>query len=240
MRRSPALLCISALLLATLAWSGCATAEKMGRAALAQTPKGRQLLWKWDRYARLAKVFKKYHDRGTLNDKDVMSILYGAGVLKKLPPGVKVARKKGKKGRRARKPKPFPVPRYKGKWRWPLDAGIVSSEFGPRWGKNHKGMDLAAKRGVPVYAMAAGKVLYAGDRLRGYGNVVILRHDEKTTSLYAHNDAIKVKEFSQVKRGQVIALLGSTGRSTGPHVHFEIRGSKGAVNPRKILPKSRF
>jgi murein DD-endopeptidase MepM/ murein hydrolase activator NlpD len=116
----------------------------------------------------------------------------------------------------------------------------VSSEYGERWGKIHKGMDMAADEGEPVYAIAAGEVIYAGDGLRGYGNVVILRHDRKTSSLYAHNSELKVKQGDQVAQGTLIALLGSTGHSTGPHVHFEIRDGDTAVNPRTVLPKSKL
>jgi murein DD-endopeptidase MepM/ murein hydrolase activator NlpD len=122
----------------------------------------------------------------------------------------------------------------------PLDAYIVSSEFGDRWGKLHKGMDMAADVGEPVYAIADGEVIYAGDGLRGYGNVIILRHDRKMSSLYAHNSELKVKQGDHVSQGTLIALLGSTGHSTGPHVHFEIRDGDTAVNPRSVLPKSKL
>jgi murein DD-endopeptidase MepM/ murein hydrolase activator NlpD len=136
---------------------------------------------------------------------------------------------------------PTTVPeQYAGSLRWPLDAYIVSSEFGDRWGKLHKGMDMAADVGEPVYAIADGEVIYAGDGLRGYGNVVILRHDRKTSSLYAHNSELKVKQGDHVAQGTLIALLGSTGHSTGPHVHFEIRDGDTAVNPRTVLPKSKL
>jgi murein DD-endopeptidase MepM/ murein hydrolase activator NlpD len=128
--------------------------------------------------------------------------------------------------------------KYAGNYRWPLDAGIVSSEYGARWGKMHKGLDIAADSGEPVYAVAGGEVIYAGSGLSGYGNVVILRHDQQMSSLYAHNSALKVKQGEQVKQGQLIALLGSTGHSTGPHVHFEIRDGDNTVNPRSMLPKS--
>jgi murein DD-endopeptidase MepM/ murein hydrolase activator NlpD len=129
---------------------------------------------------------------------------------------------------------------YTGSMRWPLDAYIVSSDYGARWGKMHKGLDLAADVGEPVYAIADGEVIYAGDGLRGYGNVVILRHDRKTSSLYAHNSELKVKQGDIVKQGTLIALLGSTGHSTGPHVHFEIRDGDLAVNPHDRLPKSKL
>ncbi|MDE2291124.1 MAG: M23 family metallopeptidase [Elusimicrobia bacterium] len=104
----------------------------------------------------------------------------------------------------------------------------------------HDGIDIAADMGVPVHASAAGRVIYAGHGLRGYGNVVILRHDAGTTTLYAHNEKLKVKVGQWVKQGQVISLLGSTGHSTGPHVHFEIRKRNVAENPRLLLAKSRF
>ena len=91
-----------------------------------------------------------------------------------------------------------------------------------------------------MYAIAAGEVIYAGDGLRGYGNVIILRHDRKISSLYAHNSELKVKQGDQVTQGTLIALLGSTGHSTGPHVHFEIRDGDAAVNPRTVLPKSKL
>jgi murein DD-endopeptidase MepM/ murein hydrolase activator NlpD len=151
----------------------------------------------------------------------------------------------GAAGDGGRKLPPLPalttVPeQYTGSMRWPLDAYIVSSDYGARWGKMHKGLDLAADIGEPVYAIADGEVIYAGDGLRGYGNVVILRHDRKTSSLYAHNSELKVKQGDLVKQGTLIALLGSTGHSTGPHVHFEIRDGDLAVNPHDRLPKSKL
>ena len=125
---------------------------------------------------------------------------------------------------------------YEGDYRWPLDAGIISSEFGERWGKQHKGLDIAADTGEAVYAVASGEVIYASDGMRGYGNVVIVKHDHTITSLYAHNSELKVKQGDQVKQGDLIALLGSTGHSTGPHVHFEFRNGDVAVNPHTLLP----
>lgn len=138
-------------------------------------------------------------------------------------------------GKRYRK-----LPDYKGPYRWPLSAGIVSSEFGPRWKKKHEGLDIAADEGEPVYASAAGEVLYADNRMRGYGNVVILRHDSNVTTLYAHNQKLKVKLGDKVGQGETIALLGNTGHSTGPHIHFEMRRVNKAVDPRSMLPKTQF
>lgn len=132
------------------------------------------------------------------------------------------------------------LPDYDGDWQWPVaedDGVIISSEFGPRWGKEHRGLDLAGETGVPIYAAADGKVVYSGNGLRGYGNVVIIQHDDNLTSLYAHNEKLLVKEGATVNAGERIAALGSTGRSTGPHLHFEIREGEDHVDPRRFLPE---
>ncbi len=190
----------------------------------------------WDRYLSRAEELKKQTDKGSLKEKDVLKVLREAGLFEKVP---SVSGSGGHSsfasGFRA-----FKVRTYKGHWLWPLRYGVVSSEYGKRWGKNHQGIDIAADEGDGVYASANGEVIYASNTLRGYGNVVILRHDQKTTTLYAHNQRLLVKKGQRVSTGRKIATVGSTGRSTGPHVHFEIRGSKGPVNPRKILPKKRF
>jgi murein DD-endopeptidase MepM/ murein hydrolase activator NlpD len=125
-----------------------------------------------------------------------------------------------------------------GSMRWPVEAGVISSDYGARWGKQHKGIDIAADVGEPVYAVADGDVIYAGDGLRGYGNVVIVQHGQRLSSLYAHNSDLRVKQGDHVTRGTLIALMGSTGHSTGPHVHFELRQGDVAVNPRSLLPAS--
>ncbi|MBI3299023.1 MAG: M23 family metallopeptidase [Elusimicrobia bacterium] len=164
-------------------------------------------------YAAKAAFYKKNHDSGHLSSSQVKRAL----------------------GRRYPK-----LPAYKGTYRWPLAAGIVSSEYGARWKRQHEGLDIAADEGEPVFASASGRVIYADSRMRGYGNVVIVQHDSQMTTLYAHNHSMKVRLGEKVAQGQVIALLGSTGHSTGPHVHFEMRRANVALNPRGLLPKSRF
>jgi murein DD-endopeptidase MepM/ murein hydrolase activator NlpD len=191
-------------------------------------------------------LLKTFQDAGEHSESAVLGILHKSGIPKGSGPPSTAGNAPSKKGN-ATQGKHLPVPpaldnvpeQYSGSLRWPLDAYIVSSEFGERWGKMHKGMDMAADVGEPIFAIADGEVIYAGDGLRGYGNVVILRHDRKTSSVYAHNSELKVKQGDQVKQGTLIALLGSTGHSTGPHVHFEIRDGDAAVNPRSILPKSK-
>lgn len=203
--------------------------EKAAKDILKQTPKGRKLVADFERYRRLAHIFKKYHDSQTLDDADLLEVLRQTGVVRDAKPA---------QGRKATPP--FPVTAYKGKYRWPMDAGVVSSEFGPRWGKQHQGLDIAADMGVPVRAIAPGEVIYAGSHLTGYGNVLIVRHDQETTTTYAHNKELRAKQGDKVKAGQLIALLGSTGHSTGPHLHFEFRRGNVPVNPRTVLPKSKF
>jgi len=188
-------------------------------------------------------LLKTFQDAGEHSETAVLGVLHKSGIAKGSGPATAGKTPPAKGTAAPKKHPPAPpaldgVPeQYAGSLRWPLDAYIVSSEFGARWGKMHKGMDMAADVGEPVYAIADGEVIYAGDGLRGYGNVVILRHDRKTSSLYAHNSELKVKQGDEVKQGTLIALLGSTGHSTGPHVHFEIRDGDSAVDPRSVLPK---
>jgi murein DD-endopeptidase MepM/ murein hydrolase activator NlpD len=190
-------------------------------------------------------LLKTFQDAGEHSESAVLGILHKSGISKGSGPPTTAGNAPSAKGNATQRKHPPPpvldnVPeQYSGSMRWPLDAYIVSSEFGERWGKKHKGMDMAADVGEPVFAIADGEVIYSGDGLRGYGNVVILRHDRKTSSLYAHNSELKVKQGDQVKQGTLIALLGSTGHSTGPHVHFEIRDGDLAVNPRTVLPTSK-
>jgi murein DD-endopeptidase MepM/ murein hydrolase activator NlpD len=113
--------------------------------------------------------------------------------------------------------------------------GIVTSEFGKRDGRPHKGIDIAADNGDPIYAVLDGKVVYAGTQ-RGYGNVVIIEHDDLIMTVYAHNESNLVRLGEKVKKGQPIATVGSTGNSTAPHLHFEYRVKGKAINPREVLP----
>ena len=102
-------------------------------------------------------------------------------------------------------------------------------------GRNHKGMDLASPKGTKIYAAADGKVIFSGTK-SGYGKCVIIEHyDGKTKTLYAHASALKVSKGDKVKAGDVVALVGSTGRSTGNHLHFEVRINDTPVNPIKYI-----
>jgi murein DD-endopeptidase MepM/ murein hydrolase activator NlpD len=119
---------------------------------------------------------------------------------------------------------------------WPA-KGVLTSGFGQRWGRPHKGIDVANGTGTPVYASADGVIEKAGWNSGGYGNVVDIRHNDGSMTRYGHNSKILVQAGQPVHQGDTIALMGSTGFSTGPHTHFEIHPSgKGAVNPIAFLP----
>ena len=119
---------------------------------------------------------------------------------------------------------------------WPLDQVTVSSAFGKRWGRLHEGIDMAAPVGTPVRASAEGTVLYASDALAGYGKMVVLQHGGDLITAYAHNAMLLVRVGERVRRGQVIARVGQTGRASAPHLHFEVRRGKIPQNPYRFLP----
>ena len=118
---------------------------------------------------------------------------------------------------------------------WPVN-GKVTSGFGVRNGAHHDGIDIPARPGTPIRAAEAGRVVHDGSKLAGYGNMIILKHAGRLSTVYAHNrkNLVRVGEF--VQKGQVIAEVGSTGRTSAPHVHFEVRGDGRPRNPLNYLP----
>jgi murein DD-endopeptidase MepM/ murein hydrolase activator NlpD len=117
---------------------------------------------------------------------------------------------------------------------WPL-KGVLYGRYGVRAGHRHDGIDIAAPEGTTVSAAAAGTVIYAGEQT-GYGSIVIVRHDGGLVTLYAHNSRLLVDEGARVRRGEPIARVGQTGRTTGPHLHFEVREGTRPRNPLLYLP----
>jgi len=129
--------------------------------------------------------------------------------------------------------------------RTPIDGARLSSGFGKRkhpvlgYTKMHKGLDFAAPRGTPIYAAGNGTVQYAG-RKGAYGNFVLIRHNANYSTAYAHMKRVNTAKGRRVKQGQVIGYVGTTGRSTGPHLHYEIRLSGRQVNPMRVkMPSGR-
>jgi murein DD-endopeptidase MepM/ murein hydrolase activator NlpD len=120
---------------------------------------------------------------------------------------------------------------------WPA-KGTLTSGYGWRWGRMHRGIDVANSVGTPIIAAADGKVVFSGWSSGGYGYLVELAHTDGSKTRYAHNSALLVKKGQRVIQGTAIARMGSTGRSTGPHLHFEIiKPGLGAVNPVRHLTR---
>lgn len=117
---------------------------------------------------------------------------------------------------------------------WPVTGGLLSSAFGERGAGFHDGIDIAAPTGSPVQASERGVVEYSGFR-RGYGNVVVVRHAPGLSTVYAHNQSNWVRAGQRVRRGEVIATVGETGRTTGPNLHFEIWVGKRLVDPMRYF-----
>lgn len=122
------------------------------------------------------------------------------------------------------------------KWQWPARGSLIS-RFNRR-GRLNKGVDIAGNPGDPVYAAAAGQVVYAGRGLRGYGNLIIINHDERFLSAYAHNSKLLVQEQQKVSAGEKIAEIGDSDANR-TMLHFEIRKDGKPVNPLAYLPKRR-
>jgi murein DD-endopeptidase MepM/ murein hydrolase activator NlpD len=118
---------------------------------------------------------------------------------------------------------------------WPLE-GKITKDFSNSKDSPHKGLDIAAKQGAKVVAAQSGKVIYCDDGIPGYGKLIIIDHEDKISSVYAHNSELLVKVGQYVAQGTPIAHVGSTGRSNGPHLHFEIRRNAIPGDPRKYLP----
>lgn len=119
-------------------------------------------------------------------------------------------------------------------WQWPLKGKLIRKFNANKPGQ--QGVDIAASTGTLVSAAAAGKVVYSGNGLRGYGNLIIIKHNDKYLSAYAHNKTILVKEGAMVKQGQSIARVGNT-ESNQVKLHFQIRVDGKPVNPLRYLPK---
>jgi murein DD-endopeptidase MepM/ murein hydrolase activator NlpD len=121
-------------------------------------------------------------------------------------------------------------------FRWPARGRVISGSGAMTNGQQNDGINLALPEGTPVHAAEDGVVAYAGSELKGYGNLVLVRHSNGFVTAYAHASEILVKRGDQVRRGQVIAKSGQTGNVTSPQLHFEIRKGSAPVDPTQYLP----
>ncbi|MBR4949443.1 MAG: peptidoglycan DD-metalloendopeptidase family protein [Clostridia bacterium] len=133
------------------------------------------------------------------------------------------------------KPRPSTAPT--GKFRWPCGAGYISSPYGYRWGRLHPAIDIAAPYGTAIYAADGGRVVSSGWNRTGYGYLIIIDHGNGYRTWYAHCSKLLVKAGTKVTKGEVIARVGSTGNSTGNHLHFSIQRNGSFVNPSKYVGK---
>jgi len=122
---------------------------------------------------------------------------------------------------------------------WPVTSKKVISNFGPKGdGKVNDGINIAAGDGEPVWASADGEVVYVGNELQGYGNMVLIKHNADKTTAYAHMSRAVVDKYERVKQGDIIGYVGSTGNVREPQLHFAIRDGKDPVDPQKYLSRN--
>ncbi len=117
---------------------------------------------------------------------------------------------------------------------WPADGPVIRG-FGSDSRSHHDGIDIGATEGSEVRAAAAGTVIYSGDAIKGYGNLILIRHEDGVITVYAHNTANAAREGSAVKAGDVIATVGKTGAADAPHLHFEVRRAEQPTDPIPLL-----
>jgi len=117
---------------------------------------------------------------------------------------------------------------------WPVE-GKITDVFKEAENRKHQGLDISSPLGTPIKASNAGKVIYSNSGIKGYGNLIILRHSEEYVTVYAHNQVNLVEEGTWAEKGQIIGKVGQTGRATGPHLHFEIRKNNKALDPLLFL-----
>ena len=134
-------------------------------------------------------------------------------------------------------PPPQPPARGAERFLWPVEGPLLAA-YGPQEsGRHNDGINIAAVAGAPVRATANGVVVYAGNELRGYGNLLLIRHANGWTSAYGHNARLLVGRGAVVSRGQVIAEVGQTGSVSRPQSHFELRRGAEAVDPSRYLAR---
>lgn len=228
------------LLALILALPGCGGRRPGGPGVIHHVERGENLYRIGLRYGVPAKEIARANGIRDVTGLRVGQRLYIPGARKRLrarAAEVPRGRSSGSKGSSAearRKARAIARNQTSLQFAWPV-RGRLSSRFGSRKGRPHEGIDIAARRGTPIFAAESGRVIFSG-RMRGYGKVVIVKHAGRYRSVYAHASRLVVRKGEFVERGQKVAEVGSTGRSTGPHLHFEIRRSETPQNPMAYLP----
>lgn len=129
-----------------------------------------------------------------------------------------------------------PVKARKTKFQWPVQGKVISGFGVIGKGRKNDGINISAARGTTVKAADKGTVAYAGNELKGFGNLILIKHSDGWITAYAHNEKLLVKKGQTVLKGEKIATVGSTGGVNAPQLHFEVRAGKKAVNPKQYLP----
>lgn len=135
------------------------------------------------------------------------------------------------------KPEEPSPPHIKGRFIWPVNPVSIGSGFGVRNDSKHDGIDLRGQKGAPIVASGDGKVIFSGSGPAGYGKMIVVKHDSRTITIYAHNDENLVSEGQEVRQGDKIATVGNSGRANGYHCHFEMRIDRKPSDPMKYLPE---
>jgi murein DD-endopeptidase MepM/ murein hydrolase activator NlpD len=135
--------------------------------------------------------------------------------------------------------KPAPILSVADEFEWPVEGKVIVAFGKSGDGERNDGINIAAELGTPIHAAAAGTVTYAGNELKGYGNLILIRHDNGYVTAYAHAERITVARGDRVDRGDVIGFAGATGDVTSPQLHFEIRQGVKPVDPRPLLLATR-
>jgi len=225
--------------LASLLVAGCATST--GAPVVEAKPKRKGVYHTVRRHQTLWRICKTYGvdmaDVARVNGiRDVSKIRVGQKIL---IPGAEAVRHVDiyieDLGSSASKPANVEPGKIKGRFVWPV-RGAVVRRFDRSRQKRHDGIDIAAPLGTPVKSADSGKVIYSGNEIKGYGNIVIIKHGPIFSSVYAHNAENLVREGDLVKKGQIIARVGQTGRAHQTHLHFEVRNHSRPMDPLLVLP----
>ncbi len=122
-----------------------------------------------------------------------------------------------------------------GRFAWPVTGSVIAGFNAPLAGKPNQGINISAPAGTPIKAAGQGVVAYAGNELRGYGNLVLIQHGDGLVTAYAHAASLSVKKGDQVSAGQTIGTVGQTGAVDAPQLHFEVRKNSSPVDPKQYL-----